>query len=224
VTDPVRPERPLAEVLDEILLEEELRQIAESDPATIDKELAEAGYDAERLRKKIEAAREEVYGAPEKTAAPTQAQASKPSPAPSKVASLDAARAKRAAATRWVPLLVAAGLAATVGGGGFQYAASYRPPTTVSYPVMVPALTPEQIALRMRKAGLRACAMGYYGECQDWLDKAKALSPEPPGDKALKQARDDIEGASHGDEPGQEWELYSKPRLGPGERPLQRKP
>ncbi len=202
--------KPLAHVLDEVLLQDELDAIAAMDPAALDKELADAGYDAARTRQRIEAARQAAYDAPVGKA---------PSPAspPAKVVSLEAARAKRSVSTRWGLLAAAAAVALLVGGGGAQYAATWKPATTVTYATVGQPPSPRELAAPARRRGLRLCDEGYYAECQDALDQARGIDPAGEADAAVKAAREAIE-ADH------PTPVYVKPGLGPRERPLQHHP
>jgi len=210
VTDRPPPGKPLAHVLDELLLQEELDAIAAMAPADLDKELADAGYDAARTRQRIEAAREAAYDAPVGKA-PSRA-----SP-PAKIVSLEAARAKRSVPTRWGLLAAAAAVALLVGGGGAQYAATWKPATTVTYATVGHPPSPRELAAPARRRGLRLCDEGYYAECQDALDEARGIDPAGEGDAAVQEARAAI-AAEH------PTPVYVKPGEGPGERPLQRHP
>ncbi|MGD0528001.1 MAG: hypothetical protein ABSE49_22905 [Polyangiaceae bacterium] len=57
-------------------------------------------------------------------------------------------------------------MALLVGGGGAQYAATRMPPTTVTYATAGSPPSPWELAAPARRRALRACALGYYGECQ----------------------------------------------------------
>ena len=128
-----------------------------------------------------------------------------------KVVDLSAARAKKAAATtRWGLFAAAAAVALLVGGGGAQYAATRMPPTTVTYATVGSPPSPWELAAPARRRALRACALGYYGECQDLLDEAQKIDPEgennargpgrsfghcgQPSGQSLRQAADRPEG------------------------------
>jgi hypothetical protein len=201
VTDKPATLRPLAEVLDEVLAEEELAELAAMDLAALEKELVDSGYDPARLEARITSAREAAYAQPV-----------------AKVVDLSAARAKKAAAaTRWGLMAAAAAVALLVGGGGAQYAATWTPATTVTYATVGNPPSPWELAAPLRRRALRACAQGYYGECQDDLDEARKVDPEGEKDPMVQDARATI-AADH------PTEVYAKPHVGPKERPLQRHP
>ncbi len=212
---PPPPPRPLAEVLDEVLAHEEIEEIMAADRAERRRDLVAQGYDPARLRARIDAARAAAYAKPEEAAKPVAP--TEPANA-AKVVDLSAARAKKAAATtRWGPFLAAAAVALLVGGSGAQYAATRMPPTTVTYATVGSPPSPWELAAPSRRRALRACALGYYGECQDLLDEAQKIDPEGESNAQVQGARSEIAG-SH-PEPN-----YVKAPLGPGERPLQRHP
>ena len=171
------------------------------DPAALEKELVDSGYDAARLEARITAAREAAHATPI-----------------AKVVDLSAARAKKAAATtRWGLMAAAAAVALLVGGGGAQYAATWKPATTVTYATVGKPLSPWELAAPLRRRALRACAQGYYGECGDDLDEAQRIDPEGEKDPVVQDARAAI-AAEHATDD------YSKPPIGPRERPLRRHP
>jgi phospholipase/lecithinase/hemolysin len=204
---PPPPERPLAEVLDEVLAHEEIEELMAADRAERRKDLVAKGYDPARLKARIDAARAAAYAKPAEAAKPV-----------AKVADLSAARAEKVAATtRWGLFAAAAAVALLVGGGGAQYAATRMPPTTVTYATVGSPPSPWELAAPSRRRALRACALGYYAECQDLLDEAQKIDPEGENNAQVQGARSEIAG-SH-PEP-----LYVKPPIGPGERRLQRHP
>jgi Flp pilus assembly pilin Flp len=201
VTDKPAPLRPLAEVLDEIRAEEELEELAAMDPAVLEKELVDSGYDPARLEARIAAAREAAYAKPA-----------------GEVVQLSAARAKKAAArTHWGLLAAAASVALIAGFSGEHYLATSMPATTVTYATVGKPLSPWERAAPLRRQALRACAQGYYGECSDALDEARNIDPEGEKDAAVQAARVAI-AEDHVPE------VYAKPHVGPRERPLQRHP
>ena len=206
---PPPPGRPLAEVLDEVLAHEEIEELMAANPAERRKDLVAKGYDPARLKARIDAARAAAYAKPAAPAEPAKA---------AKVVDLSAARAKKAVATtRWGLFVAAAAVALLVGGGGAQYAATRMPPTTVTYATVGSPPSPWELAAPSRRRALRACALGYYSECQDLLDEAQKIDPEGENNAQVQEARAAI-GSSH-PEP-----RYVKPPLGPGERRLQRHP
>jgi hypothetical protein len=138
------------------------------------------------------------------------------------VVDLQAVRAKRA--TRWGLFAAAAAVALAVGGSGAEYLATREPASTLTFPTYSPPSSNEQLAASLKKRGLRACAMGYYGEGLDSLDEAAKHDANVDNDPAVQAARRAIDEAYRGHAPGLSNELYSKPPLGPGERPLQRTP
>jgi hypothetical protein len=209
---PPPPPRPLAEILDEVLAHEEMEELMAADRAERRRDLVAQGYDPARLKARIDAARAAAYAKPAAAAKP-------PAPAEAaKVVDLSTARAKKAAATtRWGPFLAAAAVALLVGGGGARYAATRMPPTTVTYATVGSPPSPWELAAPSRRRALRACALGYYGECQDLLDEAQKIDPEGENNAQVQGARSEIAG-SH-PEPH-----YVKAPLHPGERPLQRHP
>jgi hypothetical protein len=214
--------RSLADVIDEALLHEELDEFDAMDPEVLRKELAAAGYDAEATRAAVVAARDQAYSEPPAASEPPVAQA--PPAPPAKVVSLASAKKKREGFARLMPLAIAAGVALAADLGGYQYAASYRPPMTTNYPVYVGPPTPQQRALSRKERGLRLCTLGYYGECRDWLDEADKLDPDTEKDPRVKAARKSIAAEEQGESPEGMPEYNAKPPLGPGERPLQRSP
>jgi hypothetical protein len=209
---PPPPQRPLAEVLDEVLAHEEIEEIMAADRAERRRDLVAQGYDPARLKARIDAARAAAYAKPAEAAKPVaEVEAAK-------VVDLSAARAKKAAATtRWGLFAAAAAVALLVGGGGARYAATRMPPTTVTYATVGSPPSPWELAAPSRRRALRACALGYYGECQDLLDEAQKIDPEGENNAQVQGARSEIAG-SH-PEPN----LVKAP-LHPGERPLQRHP
>jgi hypothetical protein len=218
---PPPPERPLAEILDEVLAHEEIEELMAADRAERRKDLVARGYDPARLKARIDAARAAAYAKPAEAAKPGEA-AKPAAPAEpvkaAKVVDLSVARAKKAAATtRWGRFAAAAAVALLVGGGGAQYAATRMPPTTVTYATVGSPPSPWELAAPSRRRALRACALGYYAECQDLLDEAQKIDPEGENNAQVQGARSEIAG-SH-PEP-----LYVKPPIGPGERRLQRHP
>jgi hypothetical protein len=204
---PPPPGRPLAEVLDEVLAHEEIEELMAANPAERRKDLVAKGYDPARLKARIDAARAAAYAKPAEAAKPV-----------AKVVDLSSARAKKAAATtRWGLFAAAAAVALLVGGGGAQYAATRMPPTTVTYATVGSPPSPWELAAPSRRRALRACALGYYSECQDLLDEAQKIDPEGENNAEVQDARAAI--ASSHPEP-----RYVKPHEGPGERRLQRHP
>jgi hypothetical protein len=205
--DGAPPQKSLADVLDDLLLQEELEELRATDPADAAKELAELGFDAERTKARVLAAREAVYA---------------PKPAPQgEVVNLAAARAKRKLVAHPYAMAAAAALALVAGGSGVQFGSTYRPPTTVSYPVRTEGYTPQQVAAAEASRALRLCALGYFGECQDALDDARATYPGIETNELVALARQQIaddQGRVH-ERPRDE--RYAKPGVGPHERPLQ---
>jgi hypothetical protein len=102
-------------------------------------------------------------------------------------------------------------------GAERSYAATWKPATTVTYATVGHPPSPRELAAPARRRGLRLCAQGYYAECQDALDQARAIDPDGEGDAAVQAAREAIE-ADH------PTPVYVKPGLEPRERPLQRHP
>jgi hypothetical protein len=190
-----------------VLAHEEIEELMAVDRAERRKDLVAKGYDPARLKARIDAARAAAYAKPAEAAKPV-----------AKVVDLSAARAKKAAATtRWGLFAAAAAVALLVGGGGAQYAATRMPPTTVTYATVGSPPSPWELAAPSRRRALRACALGYYGECQDLLDEAQKIDPEGENNAQVQGARSEIAG-SHPDN------LFVKPPIGPKERPLQRHP
>ncbi|HEY3821359.1 MAG TPA: hypothetical protein VGL81_29535 [Polyangiaceae bacterium] len=211
------PPRSLSHVLEEVLLDEEIERYQAMSSAEVDERLAKSGFDEALTLERMAAGRAAAYAAP-------VAEVPLPAAPPSNVVDLAAKRAARVASTRWLPFLAAAGLALVAGGGGAQYAATRMPARTVEYPTRVLPPPPGKVAAPVRRWALRQCALGYFGECEDALDDARAIDPEGENDAAVKEARTAIMLARDGETPGGANGLYAKPRIGPTERPLQRHP
>ena len=228
--EPQKPQLRLADVLKRIELEDDYEEFLAADPAAIDREMAEAGVDVDRLKARVDA----LLAAPGLALngppavlqlAPTPVALPAPAPAPTaKVLDLQAVRARRT--TRWAQLAVAAGVLLVVGGFTWRYitteptpiAKNVPPPTEVKEP------SPDAFTVDLKKRAVSLCQRRYYGECQDLLDQAKSKWPAIEDDPEVKWARKAIRAAAEGKPVPTFDQVRSKPGLGPGERPLQRTP
>jgi hypothetical protein len=102
--------------------------------------------------------------------------------------------------------------------------AAFEPGPLFLYLVAVAPPTQEELAAILERRGLRLCDLGYYGECRDTLDQADRLDPGTEKHPAVERARAAIQSAESGQSPIRMPDNISKPPLGPGERPLQRRP
>ncbi len=112
-------------------------------------------------------------------------------------------------------------MALALGFGCEQRPANTFPVASVTYPREAHGPTPQQLAAGLRQSGLRRCAMGYLSECGDRLDAAKELDPKGEDRPEVKEARQRIHEAAEKGHATPHDGLYSKPLLGPGERPQQ---
>jgi hypothetical protein len=78
----------------------------------------------------------------------------------------------------------------------------------------------------LRRQALRLCALEYFQECQDALDRAKAIDPAGDADPTVTQARELIAGDTAHGSPGVLPSFYfqAKPGAAPDDRRLQRHP
>ena len=168
------PRKPSAdEALMELLVVQDLEDLAAMPEAEREAEMAALGHHRARTHAAITAALREAGIEPPAGLAPAKAAGAG---GESKVVDLAAARARRSAPPRTVLLLAAAAAVAVIGKGAVDRGTSWQP-LALSYPTHVPGPTAHQLADVVRRDALRLCAKRYYGECLDKLDEAKAIDP-----------------------------------------------
>ena len=154
-----------------------------ADRAERRRDLVAQGYDPARLKARIDAARAAAYAKPAEAAKPVAKVEA------AKVVDLSAARAKKAAATtRWGPSWPRPPLPSSSAGRGTVRgdadAADHRDLRDGGSPP-----SPWELAAPSRRRALRACALGYDGECQDLLDEAQKIDPEGENNAQVQGAR-----------------------------------
>jgi len=219
------PLRSKADVIEDIVFEDALAEQRKMTPEELDADLAQRKLDPADLEADIAKAMGRAGMAPFEAAPATGGKLQ--SGSTGKVVDLQTERAKRVGKTRWMMFLPAAAAFTVIGGGAAQQVATIMPEPTVTYPTNTHQLTTQQVGQFARGRALQLCKLQYWGECEDMLDRAKAIDPEGENVDVVTSARQLI-GFWHKDQPPGVEKLdrdmmQSKGPLGPGERRLQRR-
>ena len=217
MSDPRSRDEAVADLLEDLLLQEDIAAYEAMSAEQREATLKEKGFDDARTRAIAEKVRQDV-AAPAANAAPPPKKESG-----GKVVDFSAEKAKRT--VRWTSLLaVAAVFVFFIVGGGGAYMALRAPNEVPTSPTQRPEVPPQALVDTLKDRALRLCAGQYWGECWDALDELEKTSPKSKEDAAVQQARRELSDHFDGRKPQPPVHEYSKGHLGPGERPLQPTP
>lgn len=234
------PPRDPWDLVEDLLAEQEAERLEKLSPEQLLEEMKKAGVEPGRVDSLVDRA----LGAAERQAPPAPAAEAPAKPAEppreaAKVVSLQKARERRGRTTMWALFAAAAGVAAVVYTNRETVVAWFEPsptPTpTVPMPMSAPTgPAPEQLALAktLRQQAFDQCSRQYYSECEELLDKARALDPAGEKDDLVHWMRASIDRSRHperyvaeagaGDRADAAPFFDTKPPLGLGERPLRK--
>jgi len=246
------PRHDAFDLVEDALAEEELEELAKQPLSVTHEELRKGGIDPDRAKSILDAvlAEEGVVAAASeresgsesdgKNASAEPPKAAEKAPPPAKVVPLGKARERRSPVT-WIAFAAAAAVAATMyveRGAVVAWLGPSPAPTAPTVPMPLsttpPGPDPQVLAKTMRDRAYDSCTRGYYSECEELLDKARALDPAGEKDALVQLLRTNIyvsrhpgalaeAGAAMPSDAGVPGEFdNSKPPLGPGERPLQK--
>lgn len=243
------PRHDAFDLVEDALAEEELEELAKQPPGAAHEELRKGGIDPDRAKSILDAVLAEqgvVAAASEsENASENAGEGAEPPKAdarpPAKVVPLGTARARRGSPVTWIAFAAAAAVAATMyveRGAVVAWLGPSPAPTAPTVPMPLsttpPGPDPQVLAKTMRDRAYDSCTRGYYSECEELLDKARALDPAGEKDGLVQLLRTNIyvsrhpgalaeAGAAMASDAGVPPDFSnSKPPLGHGERPLQK--